>query len=94
MSSAVAKGVWGRDQMALRDRDGHAVVGCARVGHHAMLVIHKDGDSRGVDLVALRRAVLNEVVLALGEHASFCGRELRLAVFVGRDGVRMRFCPL
>ena len=81
------EGGHGRDQMALRDRDGHAVVGGAGVGHHAMLVIHKDGDSRGVDLVALRRAVLNEVVLALGEHAIFCGRELRLAVFVGRDGV-------
>ena len=85
------KGGHGRDQMALRDRDGHAVVGCARVGHHAMLVIHKDGDSHGVDLVALRRAVLNEVVLALGEHAIFCGRELRLAVFVGRDGVISAF---
>lgn len=48
------KGGHGGDKMALRDRDGHAVVIRARVGHHAMLVIHKDADSRGVDLVAHR----------------------------------------
>ena len=80
------KGGHGRDQMALRDRDGHAVVIRARVGHHAMLVIHKDGDSRGVDLVAHRRAVLNEVVFALGEHLAL-GRERRLAVCASGDGI-------
>ena len=85
------KGGHGRDQMALRDRDGHAVVGGAGVGDDAMRIIHDHGDRRGVDLVAHRRAVLNEVVLALGEHALSCGRELRLAVFVGRDGVISAF---